>query len=94
MFIEISIIVICILLLIYSNYASPEGSKLDLSRITFNPYIKPDPCPLDCKRFTFPDDYVTPSIPMTGSCGYRQGSFVFPCHSTCCDRVFSMPGGR
>lgn len=93
MLIEISIILLFIALLIYSNYKGPTPPQPMWDRITFNPFSKPAECPEDCKKYTFPDDYLTPSLTMTQQCGYKQDTFVFPCHSTCCHKQVSMPDG-
>jgi hypothetical protein len=76
----ISIIIMSLLLLLLI-YKHSEGFQ---DRITFTPFEKPDLCPSDCKIYSFPDEYLTPSITMTQPCGYKQDSFVYPCPSTCC----------
>ena len=90
------VVIILLLLIVYANSGTRSGGPLiDTDRITFNPFLKPAECPVGCKKWKFPDDYLTPSTLMNkSSCGYKQDSFVFPCPSTCCDRVFSMPGGQ
>ena len=90
MLIEISIILIFIILLIYSNYKGPAPPQPMWDRITFNPFKQAAPCPEGCKKYSFPDDYLTPSL-LTKSCGYKQDTFVYPCPSTCCDKRFSIP---
>ena len=93
MLFETSIILIVVALLIYSNRTVPPTPQPVWDRISFNPFSKPAQCPAQCRKYKFPDDYLTPSITMTGSCGYKQDTFVFPCPSTCCDTQGSTQGG-
>lgn len=81
----LAVVLILILasLLIYANYNTRSSQPVS-DRITFNPFTMPAECPPDCKKYSFPDDYLTPSLLMTRECGYKKDSLVFPCPSTCC----------
>lgn len=95
MILELIIIATLILLFIYSNpRTTPQESTsqpMFWDRITFNPIIKAPECPKGCKKYSFSDGELSPSVLVNDAtqnmCGYRQyesDSIIYPCPSTCC----------
>jgi hypothetical protein len=83
---EILIIVGLVTLFIYCNPKVKRAPQPMWDRITFSPFIKPNLCPVECSKKFMKND-LTPSIIMTGNCGYKQDAFIFPCPSTCCENT-------